>query len=241
MKKKLYLLAIIAIFSIFKIGYCNIWDNIYSNLNSPQYSIPDDFKLTLTNDLTQKTMSELFVSSYLDKIKLTLILEKNTNELDRFLNLFIDMKKGIIALDTEEKCLYRNYTALSKFTVKFFLNSYDILSIFQPNGDYYDYVITNPLSYNDSLKELIKTVYDKPYYVNLEVNKEKLNLEKIKINFDSVQAMTLTPKVETRNMTNDDFKLINSDCKLAESDETIKEILTKKGHLRFLIDQKLKD
>lgn len=240
MKKTFYLSAVITLFSIFKIGHCNIWDNIYSNLNSPQYSIPDDFKLTLTNDLNQKTMSELFVSSNLDKIKLTLIMEQNSNELDRFLNILIDMKKGMIAVDGQEKCLYQNYTELSKFTVKFFLNSYDILTYFQPNGDYYDYVITNPLSYNDTLKDVIKTVYDKPYYVNLEVNKEKLNLEKIKINFDSVQAMTLTPEVEKRNMTNDDFKLINSECKFAESEETIKEILTK-GHLRFLTGKKPKD
>ena len=212
---------------------CNIWDNIYSNVNSPQYEIPEEFKMTLINDLTQETISELFVSSSLNKVKLTLIMQKQANEMNRFINFVVDMSNGTMTVDSEDKCLYRNISGLNKFTVKFFLNSYDLFSYFKENETFYDYVITNPLSYNDSLKEIIKTVYDQPYYVNLRVNKEKLSLEKVVVNYANVQAITMTPKMEYRNMTEEDFKLINSVCIYAKEENEIKQFVNKQS-FRFL-------
>ena len=212
---------------------CNIWDNIYSNVNSPQYEIPEEFKMTLINDLTQETISELFVSSSLNKVKLTLILQKQANEMNRFINFVVDMSNGTMTVDSEDKCLYRNISGLNKFTVKFFLNSYDLFSYFKENETFYDYVITNPLSYNDSLKEIIKTVYDQPYYVNLRVNKEKLSLEKVVVNYENVQAITMTPKMEYRNMTEEDFKLMGSVCVYAEEENEIKQFVNKQS-FRFL-------
>ena len=212
---------------------CNIWDNIYSNLNSPQYEIPEEFKMTLINDLTQETISELFVSSSLNKVKLTLIMQKQANEMNRFINFVVDMSNGTMTVDSEDKCLYRNISGLNKFTVKFFLNSYDLFSYFKENETFYDYVITNPLSYNDSLKEIIKTVYDQPYYVNLRVNKEKLSLEKVVVNYENVQAITMTPKMEYRNMTEEDFKLMNSVCIYAKEENEIKQFVNKQS-FRFL-------
>ena len=212
---------------------CNIWDNIYSNLNSPQYEIPEEFKMTLINDLTQETISELFVSSSLNKVKLTLIMQKQANEMNRFINFVVDMSNGTMTVDSEDKCLYRNISGLNKFTVKFFLNSYDLFSYFKENETFYDYVITNPLSYNDSLKEIIKTVYDQPYYVNLRVNKEKLSLEKVVVNYENVQAITMTPKMEYRNMTEEDFKLMGSVCIYAKEENEIKQFVNKQS-FRFL-------
>ena len=212
---------------------CNIWDNIYSNVNSPQYEIPEEFKMTLINDLTQETISELFVSSSLNKVKLTLIMQKQANEMNRFINFVVDMSNGTMTVDSEDKCLYRNISGLNKFTVKFFLNSYDLFSYFKENETFYDYVITNPLSYNDSLKEIIKTVYDQPYYVNLRVNKEKLSLEKVVVNYENVQAITMTPKMEYRNMTEEDFKLMNSVCIYAKEENEIKQFVNKQS-FRFL-------
>ena len=92
---------------------CNIWDNIYSNLNSPQYEIPEEFKMTLINDLTQETISELFVSSSLNKVKLTLIMQKQANEMNRFINFVVDMSNGTMTVDSEDKCLYRNISGLN--------------------------------------------------------------------------------------------------------------------------------
>ena len=212
---------------------CNIWDNIYSNVNSPQYEIPEEFKMTLINDLTQETISELFVSSSLNKVKLTLIMQKQDNEMNSFINFVVDMRNGTMTVDSEDKCLYRNISGLNKFTVKFFLNSYDLFSYFKENETFYDYVITNPLSYNDSLKEIIKTVYDQPYYVNLRVNKEKLSLEKVVVNYENVQAITMTPKMEYRNMTEEDFKLMNSVCIYAKEENEIKQFVNKQS-FRFL-------
>ena len=212
---------------------CNIWDNIYSNVNSPQYEIPEEFKMTLINDLTQETISELFVSSSLNKVKLTLIMQKQANEMNRFINFVVDMSNGTMTVDSEDKCLYRNISGLNKFTVKFFLNSYDLFSYFKENETFYDYVITNPLSYNDSLKEIIKTVYDQPYYVNLRVNKEKLSLEKVVENYENVQAITMTPKMEYRNMTEEDFKLMGSVCIYAKEENEIKQFVNKQS-FRFL-------
>lgn len=212
---------------------CNIWDNIYSNVNSPQYEIPEEFKMTLINDLTQETIAELFVSSSLNKVKLTLVMQKQANEMNRFINFVVDMSNGTMTVDSEDKCLYRNISGLNKFTVKFFLNSYDLFSYFKENETFYDYVITNPLSYNDSLKEIIKTVYDQPYYVNLRVNKEKLSLEKVVVNYENVQAITMTPKMEYRNMTEEDFKLMNSVCIYAKEENEIKQFVNKQS-FRFL-------
>lgn len=212
---------------------CNIWDNIYSNVNSPQYEIPEEFKMTLINDLTQETISELFVSSSLNKVKLTLIMQKQANEMNRFINFVVNMSNGTMTVDSEDKCLYRNISGLNKFTVKFFLNSYDLFSYFKENETFYDYVITNPLSYNDSLKEIIKTVYDQPYYVNLRVNKEKLSLEKVVVNYENVQAITMTPKMEYRNMTEEDFKLMGSVCIYAKEENEIKQFVNKQS-FRFL-------
>ena len=212
---------------------CNIWDNIYSNVNSPQYEIPEEFKMTLINDLTQETISELFVSSSLNKVKLTLIMQKQANEMNRFINFVVDMSNGTMTVDSEDKCLYRNISGLNKFTVKFFLNSYDLFSYFKENETFYDYVITNPLSYNDSLKEIIKTVYDQSYYVNLRVNKEKLSLEKVVVNYENVQAITMTPKMEYRNMTEEDFKLMGSVCIYAKEENEIKQFVNKQS-FRFL-------
>ena len=212
---------------------CNIWDNIYSNVNSPQYEIPEEFKMTLINDLTQETISELFVSSSLNKVKLTLIMQKQANEMNRFINFVVDMSNGTMTVDSEDKCLYRNISGLNKFTVKFFLNSYDLFSYFKENETFYDYVITNPLSYNDSLKEIIKTVYDQPYYVNLRVNKEKLSLERVVVNYENVQAITMTPKMEYRNMTEEDFKLMGSLCIYAKEENEIKQFVNKQS-FRFL-------
>ena len=217
----------------FKRILCNIWDNIYSNVNSPQYEIPEEFKMTLINDLTQETISELFVSSSLNKVKLTLIMQKQANEMNRFINFVVDMSNGTMTVDSEDKCLYRNISGLNKFTVKFFLNSYDLFSYFKENETFYDYVITNPLSYNDSLKEIIKTVYDQPYYVNLRVNKEKLSLEKVVVNYENVQAITMTPKMEYRNMTEEDFKLMGSVCIYAKEENEIKQFVNKQS-FRFL-------
>ena len=202
-------------------------------MNSPQYEIPEEFKMTLINDLTQETISELFVSSSLNKVKLTLIMQKQANEMNRFINFVVDMSNGTMTVDSEDKCLYRNISGLNKFTVKFFLNSYDLFSYFKENETFYDYVITNPLSYNDSLKEIIKTVYDQPYYVNLRVNKEKLSLEKVVVNYENVQAITMTPKMEYRNMTEEDFKLMGSVCIYAKEENEIKQFVNKQS-FRFL-------
>ena len=94
-------------------------------------------------------------------------------------------------------------------------------------------MITNPLSYNDSLKEIIKPVYDQPYYVNLRVNKEKLSLEKVVVNYENVQAITMTPKMEYRNMTEEDFKLMGSVCIYAKEENEIKQFVNKQS-FRFL-------
>ena len=160
-------------------------------------------------------------------------MQKQANEMNRFINFVVDMSNGTMTVDSEDKCLYRNISGLNKFTVKFFLNSYDLFSYFKENETFYDYVITNPLSYNDSLKEIIKTVYDQPYYVNLRVNKEKLSLEKVVVNYENVQAITMTPKMEYRNMTEEDFKLMGSVCIYAKEENEIKQFVNKQS-FRFL-------
>ena len=65
---------IIALFlSLLKISLSNVWDNIYTQANSPHYVIADNFEIKLLNIEENITAGEILVSSELGLMKLSLI------------------------------------------------------------------------------------------------------------------------------------------------------------------------
>ena len=178
----------------------NIWDNIYSQSKSPHFYIPDNFQITLTNEKDGSLAGELFVSSRLNLIKLSFILDES-NEKDAFIQLLIDFKTGKIYFDTEEKCVYIYYDIVEQISPKFILNAYDLLSFFSEDENYYHYVVINPLSLAEvddevnivakifknillGLEKNIlenKTIYDKPFYGDFIISKEELKLKALTV------------------------------------------------------------
>ena len=179
----------------------NIWDNIYSQSKSPHFSIPDNFQITLMNEKDGSTAGELFVSSNLNLIKFSFILDES-NSKDAFIHLLIDFKEGKIYFDTEEKCVYQYYDIVEQISPKFIINAYDLLSYFSEDDNYYHYVVINPLSLADvdddeanKLSKLLKTVlfdleknilesktiYDKPFYGDFMIDKTTLTIKSVAI------------------------------------------------------------
>ena len=149
-------LFLVALSSSFFLAFCNIWDNIFTNIKSPQYQIPEEFKINLINDATGGKMGEICVSCSLNKVKLTLILEdKKNSSAEVITNILVDLAQNKLYLDDVDKCVYSNSSIMEGFTVKFFLNSYDILTYFSENEKHYDYVLTDPFSLGSNLQKLL--------------------------------------------------------------------------------------
>lgn len=128
---------------------CNIWDNMITQLSSPQFSIPDELKLEVFNQ-DNKAM-EIFISSKLNMIKFSLINDDlvrsviPNNITSTVADIYLNFTNGTIKIDFEDSCYFKNVTAISKLTTKFILFSYDLLTYFKDTQDYYEYILTNPL------------------------------------------------------------------------------------------------
>ena len=227
-------LMIYIIFLLFGFSKRNIWDNFYSHSKSEHQIIPDDFKLELYNG--NKSMGEFWASSSSNFIKLSLILHKDNKFPDKFLNLVLDFNNGTFTLDTQEKCIYTNNSIIKSFTTKFFLNSYDLLTFYSPTENYYEYIITNPLTYDNEVSKLLNSIYDKPYLINAKVGKQSNLLEKVQIQIEKV-PMDFDTKVEIRYINNDDLRLFHQQCEYVSNNE-IKEELEKNSNQKNLRDNK---
>ena len=65
----------IIIFSLFfKFISSNIWDNIYTQTNSPHFLIDDNFEVKLLSCENNSTAGQILLSSELGLIKISLIL-----------------------------------------------------------------------------------------------------------------------------------------------------------------------
>ena len=178
----------------------NIWDNIFSQSKSPHFSIPDNFQIILTNEKDGSTAGELFVSSNLNLVKFSFILDES-NTKDAFIQLLIDFKSGKIYMDTQEKCVYIYVDIIEQISPKFITNAYDLLSFFSEDENYYHYIVINPLSLADvddevniiakifknillGLEKNIlenKTIYDKPFYGDFIISKETLKIKALTV------------------------------------------------------------
>ena len=222
---------IIALFlSLLKISLSNVWDNIYTQANSPHYVIADNFEIKLLNIEENITAGEILVSSELGLMKLSLILTEE-NEDDSFLQILLNFTEGKIYFDIQEKCLYKYFDMLKEITPKFILNGYDIFSYFDEDKNNYHYIVTNPLESPNTkdnrilflAKEILndfgtifkkdKSIYDKDLYADFLVDKieEKIKTIQIKTTYG---FMKLNTEYKAYNITIDQFKGIHDhkDC-----------------------------
>ena len=222
---------IIALFlSLLKISLSNVWDNIYTQANSPHYVIADNFEIKLLNIEENITAGEILVSSELGLMKLSLILAEE-NEDDSFIQILLNFTEGKIYFDIQEKCLYKYFDMLKEITPKFILNGYDIFSYFDEDKNNYHYIVTNPLESPNTkdnrilflAKEILndfgtifkkdKSIYDKDLYADFLVDKIEEKIKTIQIK-STYGFMKLNTECKAYNITIDQFKGIHDpkDC-----------------------------
>ena len=213
---------VIALFlSLLKLSLCNIWDNMYTQANSPHYILADNFEVKLLNIEDDSTAGEILVSSELGLMKLSFILTEE-NEEDSFIQIILNFTNGKIYFDMQEKCLYKYFDILEEISPKFILYAYDIFSYFDKDENYYHYIVTNPLETSDTknntilflAKEIIKdfgtifkkqkSIYDKDLYVDFLVDRieEKIKTIQIKATYG---FMKLNTAYKAYNITKEQF------------------------------------
>ena len=209
----------ILIFLLFQFSISNIWDNIYTQSNSPHFIIDDNFQIDLLNIETNATAGELLLSSELRLIKLSLILsELNTN--DSFIQIIINFNNGKIYFDTEEKCLYKYMSLIEQLSPKFIVSAYDILSYFSEDENNYHYIITNPFEFSNNNKVLLlankilndfennfkryESIYDKDLYADFIIDKNESKIKGIDIK-TSYGLINFKTEFKAYNITKEQF------------------------------------
>ena len=211
---------LIFLFLLFLFSISNIWDNIYTQSNSPHFIIDDNFQIDLLNIETNATAGELLLSSELRLIKLSLILsELNTN--DSFIQIIINFNNGKIYFDTEEKCLYKYMSLIEQLSPKFIVSAYDLLSYFSQDENNYHYIITNPFEFSDNNTKVLllannilndfennfkryESIYDKDLYADFIIDKNERKIKGIDIK-TSYGLINFKTDFKAYNITKEQF------------------------------------
>ena len=211
---------LIFLFLLFQFSFSNIWDNIYTQSNSPHFIIDDNFQIDLLNNETNATAGELLLSSELRLIKLSLILsELNTN--DSFIQIIINFNNGKIYFDTKEKCLYKYMSLIEQLSPKFIVSAYDLLSYFSQDENNYHYIITNPFEFSDNNTKVLllannilndfennfkryESIYDKDLYADFIIDKNERKIKGIDIK-TSYGLINFKTDFKAYNITKEQF------------------------------------
>ena len=218
--------------SLLKLSLSNVWDNIFTQANSPHYNIAENFEIKLINIEANTTAGQILVSSELGLIKLSLILSEE-NEEDSFIQILVNFTNGKVYFDTEEKCLYKYIDLIGQVTPKFILNAYDILSYFSQDENYYHYIVTNPLKTSEVnnnvvlllAKEIIndfgknykkyQNIYDENLYADFFVDKKEEIIETIKVKTE-YGLLRFNTEYAAYNITIDQFMGIHNTSNCTE-------------------------
>lgn len=221
-------------FALFSFSSCNFWDNIFSNLNGPQFDVPKEFSLQLTNIDTNNVIAELLFSVSFNSMRLSLF-DKNVTKgfLPEFANItlpkvttmYTDFNKGIISFDFNSSCYWKNVSALKLLTSEFLIKSYDIFTFLETRDNDYHFVFTNPLSSKvsqitrkDSILDMnLKEVFDevdRRAIIDFTVNKNSMLLETINIKYQNIKYINMKVEVETnKKFSGSDFDFNYKNCK----------------------------
>ena len=218
--------------SLLKLSLSNVWDNIFTQANSPHYNIAENFEIKLFNIEANTTAGQMLVSSELGLIKLSLILSEE-NEEDSFIQILVNFTNGKVYFDTEEKCLYKYIDLIGQVTPKFILNAYDILSYFSQDENYYHYIVTNPLKTSEVnnnavlllAKEIIndfgknykkyQNIYDENLYADFFVDKKEEIIKTIKVKTE-YGLLRFNTEYAAYNITIDQFMGIHNTSNCTE-------------------------
>ena len=218
--------------SLLGLSLSNVWDNIFTQANSPHYNIAENFEIKLFNIEANTTAGQILVSSELGLIKLSLILSEE-NEEDSFIQILVNFTNGKVYFDTEEKCLYKYIDLIGQVTPKFILNAYDILSYFSQDENYYHYIVTNPLKTSEVnnnavlllAKEIIndfgknykkyQNIYDENLYADFFVDKKEEIIKTIKVKTE-YGLLRFNTEYAAYNITIDQFMGIHNTSNCTE-------------------------
>ena len=218
--------------SLLGLSLSNVWDNIFTQANSPHYNIAENFEIKLFNIEANTTAGQILVSSELGLIKLSLILSEE-NEEDSFIQILVNFTNGKVYFDTEEKCLYKYIDLIGQVTPKFILNAYDILSYFSQDENYYHYIVTNPLKTSEVnnnavlllAKEIIndfgknykkyQNIYDENLYADFLVDKKEEIIKTIKVKTE-YGLLRFNTEYAAYNITIDQFMGIHNTSNCTE-------------------------
>jgi len=225
MKNKISCMMIIIFSLFFKFISSNIWDNIYTQTNSPHFLIDDNFEVKLLSCENNSTAGQILLSSELGLIKISLILSESNID-DSFIQIIINFNEGKVYFDSEEKCLYKYIDLIEQVSPKFIINAYDLLSYFLEDENNYHYIVTNPLeieeSNNNTISLLAKNIindfrknfekyeniYDKDLYADfiIDKNQRKINNIQVKTTYGIMNYNTI---YEAYNITIEQFNGIH--------------------------------
>lgn len=227
-----YYYFIILFFTIVK---CNIWDNMFSQLKSPHFVIPSETKIELFKE--DSKMMELLLSDSRNVLKVSLIDKDYTKLLTNvsdIVDIYLNFTNATVSFDFSNDCYYKIFSILNTFTLKFFEESYDILTLFVNGNEFYEYYLTNPLKTNTNLdkskfteintnlnflQEEIKNNFvknfldDEDSMILFEVNKLNKLLEKIKLKYKGLNLELTSKMTLNMNFTDSDFSRKHS-CRL---------------------------
>ena len=206
--------------SLLKLSLSNVWDNIFTQANSPHYNIAENFEIKLFNIEANTTAGQILVSSELGLIKLSLILSEE-NEEDSFIQIIINFNNGKIYFDTEEKCLYKYMSLIEQLSPKFIVSAYDLLSYFSQDENNYHYIITNPFEFSDNNTKVLllannilndfennfkryESIYDKDLYADFIIDKNERKIKGIDIK-TSFGLINFKTDFKAYNITKEQF------------------------------------
>jgi hypothetical protein len=191
-----YLFIIVS--SLLGLYRCNIWDNLYSNLRSPQYELYTEFMLQLYNG--DKEIIRILCSSDYNTIKISLLdeqLKKNLTIADLYLNF----TGATASVDFEDKCLYKPVRAMEPINVLFLLSAYDLFTFFREDNKLhlYEYILVNPNGPSASnernpLAALFDDI-DKDAMAIFRVDSRYENLVDIDFKYNGIELQHLGTKV----------------------------------------------
>jgi hypothetical protein len=196
---------------IIKFTFCNIWDNFYSQLKSPQFILYPEFKLQLFK-LNREILQVNFSSTY-NSIKVSL----SDPLLIAFLHaqeVYVDFLASTVSYESVNSCYYISAPKLGTFKSYFLLDSYDLFSYFRRDDvkGYYEYVVTNPLGSDvnflaeaNPLEPLLKDI-DKDAFAIFRVNMKDLSLENVDLKYKGYEFFNLTTRVSIQEFNEIDFR-----------------------------------
>lgn len=232
-------------------AYCNMWDNIFSNLESPNVSLPKEFKVELfsSGNYSYKA-AEILASSSLNRLKITIYdTLKLTNSLSLLIKLLlntpeqkepevmftleVDFGNSLITTHSYGECQYNKLTGLGNINIGLLLASYDLFTYYESQESFDKYVVTNPRTNIKDEKfakflpifNTLGTV-DKNALLVFEVDKSSRYLQGIDIKFNDIEYFYFKTRVSLLELNDWDFSKIDlSQCVLIDINKSLLQML----------------